>query len=453
MTAPLAVRSRARSRTLLASLERRWFALACATLLTLFATVVVWNVFHYDWLRGYDAWALHRYTDAIRVGHHLPGKGDTDVWHNPPLFFVLAALLEGLSGQLGWPSDPHRLVQLFDAACVTGVVVFTFLIARQLFPRSRGAQLSALGLAAATPVLLRAGALYHPEPLAALLATMTLWFVVRAFVQERSGLRAGLWAGLLVGLACLTRTWALALVPAIVLALAVDWRFRSGRRALAMAGAFLAIFALTNAPWLAYKGVRFGNPLAYSQPVAEQWRQHGRPLSFYVGFPVSGVFRTPYDPHYRNQLLPVVYSDWWGDYWRYFAVPASEVGQQGPMPSHAQHQRAVQSWVGVAPTLLGLAGVAALVVMAWRRRSPALTAVASSVLLLGLAYALFLLRYPKQDGDNIKALYLLNGVAPLAVCAGFALSRVLRLHRLIAAGTLLGLLELLYLSAQFLVLR
>jgi 4-amino-4-deoxy-L-arabinose transferase-like glycosyltransferase len=440
-------------RALLESLERRWLALAATLVLALFAGLVIWNVYHYDWLRGYDAWALSRYTDALRVGHHLPAKTDTDVWHNPPLFFFLAALLQGLAARIGWPHDPHQLVQLFDALCVIGVAAFAFPIARELFPRSRGAQLSALALAAATPVLLRAGALYHPEPLAALLTAAALWLAVRAFARERSGLRAGLWTGLLVGLACLTRTWALALVPALLLALVVDWRFRSGRRALVMAAAFLALFALTNAPWLAYKGVRFGNPLAYSQPNPSQWRQHGRPLSFYVGFPVSQVFRTPYDPHYRNELLPVVYSDWWGDYWRYFGVPASEVGQQGPMPSHEQHRRAVQSWLGIVPTLLALAGLATLCVAAWRRRSAALTALVGSILLLGLAYALFLVKYPKQDGDNIKALYLLNWVAPLAVCAGFALSRLLRLHRLIAAGAVLGLLELLYLSLQFEILH
>jgi hypothetical protein len=448
----VAVPARAQ-RTLPETLGRLWPVLAVALVAALFAGVTVWNIYHYDWLRGYDAWAISRYVDAIRVGHHLPSRADTDVWHNPPLFFFLAALLQGVAGALGRPHDPHRLVQLFDAACAAGVVVLAFLIARELFPRSKGAQVSALAFAAATPVLLRAGVLYHPEPLAALLATAGLWLLVRTLVRDRSGLRAGIWVGLVVGLACLTRTWALAFVPAVLVALAVDWRFRSGRRALAMAASFLALFALTNVPWLTYKAVRFGNPLAYSQPVPAQWRQHGRPLSFFVGFPLAQVFRTPYDPHYRNQLLPVVYSDWWGDYWRYFGPPASEVGQQGPMPSHEQHLRAVQSWVGVVPTLLGLAGLAAVCVAAWRRRSPALTALAGSILLLGIAYTLFLVRYPKQDGDNIKALYLLDGVGPLAVCAGLALSRLLRLHRLIAAGAVLGLLELLYLSGQFVILR
>jgi hypothetical protein len=39
-----------------------------------------------------------------------------------------------------------------------------------------------------------------------------------------------------------------------------------------------------------------------------------------------------------------------------------------------------------------------------------------SAALLALSFVVFLVDYPKQDGDNIKALYLLNG-APVAALA------------------------------------
>ena len=61
-------------------------------------------------------------------------------------------------------------------------------------------------------------------------------------------------------------------------------------------------------------------------------------------------------------------------------------------------------------------------------------------------------RYPKTDGDNIKALYLLSTVAPLAVCGGWALAQVRRAGTLAFAGVLLLLAAFLYSDLTFLVL-
>jgi hypothetical protein len=94
-------------------------------------------------------------------------------------------------------------------------------------------------------------------------------------------------------------------------------------------------------------------------------------------------------------------------------------------------------------------GVAAAAV---RRRSPALLLVPLSVVLLGLEFLVFQISYPHADGDTIKATYLLNAVAPLAVCAAYALGLLRGAGRVVTAAVLLTLAYAAVLDMTFLVL-
>jgi hypothetical protein len=74
------------------------------------------------------------------------------------------------------------------------------------------------------------------------------------------------------------------------------------------------------------------------------------------------------------------------------------------------------------------------------------------VLFLGLQFLLFQIAYPHADGDTIKAAYLLNAVAPTAVCAAWALACLRRAGRLATIAVFLLLAYLALLDVFFLVL-
>jgi hypothetical protein len=93
----------------------------------------------------------------------------------------------------------------------------------------------------------------------------------------------------------------------------------------------------------------------------------------------------------------------------------------------------VQSFVGLAPTAAALAGFVALALLAVRRRDTALVALLLSGALLALSFVAFLVRYPKVDGDNMKALYVLNAAPVVAVCVGFSFAWLLRRGPLVRA--------------------
>lgn len=410
-----------------------------SSLLAAVGAVLLWNALAYPWERSYDANASTLYVQTLTAERRLPDAGDSPVWHNPPLFFALAAVVQPLAEAVG--IAPYRGVQLLSALSALAIVVLVLLLARALFPRSPGAQLAALAVAAATPVLLRAGALYHPEALATALATAGLYVAVRSLARGALTLRAGVLAGVLLGLANLTRTWALALLAAVLAAAALDALWRRSRSGAAAAAALAATAGVLVGPWLAYKWIEHGSPLAYSQPIASQWRERGRPASFYLDLALGDVFSRPYAPHFSNRLLPVVYTDWWGDYWRSWEVPERLHVSPADLPRAYERPRVVQSVVGLLPTAAAAAGFLALGVLGLRRRDAALVAVVLAGVLLALSFVGFLIRYPKLDGDNIKALYVLDAVPVVAVCAGFAAAWVAargRLLRALVAAALAG---------------
>jgi hypothetical protein len=417
-----------------AAAARLAFPIAVAVLLGGYAALVGWDVLHYDWLRGYDAYANSLYADVIRDHHRLPTERETGVWHTPPLFFAIAALI-----------DSHRAIQVVDAIAGLAVVVLAGLIAREVFPRSRAIQLGAIAFAALTPVLTRTAVMYHPEPLASALATAGLYVVVRALARDRITIEAGAAAGTLYGLAALTRTWALALAAASFVALL-------GRRRPWAAATLAAILLALTLPWFVHQARERGDPFAFNRPAPEESFFSRRPASFYTSLDVDAVFSRPYAPNYLNHLWPVVYTDWWGDYWRYFELPTENISTPAELPPRYENPRIRQSYVGLAPSLLGIAGLIGILVVGIRRRAAALLILPASIAVLGIAFLVFQLSYPSPDGDTIKAAYLLNAVAPLAVCAAWSLAWLRRAGRPVMIAVLALLVYIAVLDIDFLIL-
>jgi Dolichyl-phosphate-mannose-protein mannosyltransferase len=421
--------------------SRIGFPLGVALVLAGYAALVGWDVFHYDWLRGYDAYANSLYSDVIRVQHRLPTEQETSVWHTPPLFFFVGALI-----------DSHRGMQIFGGFAALVVVAFAGLIARELFPRSRAIQLGALAFAALTPVLTRTAVMYHPEPLATALAVAGTYVVVRALARGHVGPGTGAAAGLLFGLGTLTRTWALALAAAAVLALLLRAGLGRERDGLWAASALGGVLLVLSLPWFVHQARSHGSPFAFNRPAPDESFFSRRPASFYTSLDVDDVFSRPYAPNYLNHLWPVVYTDWWGDYWRYFELPEEYISTPPELPSRYENPRVRQSYVGLAPSIFGVAGLVGIAVAGIRRRAPALLLIPASIVLLGLAFLGFQLAYPHADGDTIKAAYLLDAVAPLSVCAAWALVSLRRAGRLVMIAVVALLTYAAVLDVDFLVL-
>jgi hypothetical protein len=447
------VTARAEPHTLpVVALRRYAYPAAVAAVVAATTLLFVWDAFHYDWLRGYDAWHNWRYSEVIRFSHRLPnGETETAVWHTPPLFFAVAAAIQRFSVAIG-TGNAQKAVQVLDALSAAAVAACAFLLARELFPRSRAIPLLSLAFAAAMPVLIRVGVMYHPEPLGTLLAMAALVVLVRALARDRTTLAAGVAAGALVGLAELTRGWAIAIFVGMCATIALHALFIRSRAPLRMLAVVAVLGILIPLPWYVHQQREYGSPFAFNRPAPAVPFFERRPLSFYTDLELHSVFTAPYVPFFRNKLLPTVYTDWWGDYWRYFEVPKSLAVEPTVLPDKYATPRILQSYVGVLPTILIFAGFAAAAVVGVRRRSAALLAPPLVVSVLVAMYLVFQTAYPHSDGDTTKSPYLLDALVPVSVFAAWSLAWLAGKNRLVLAALALVFADLLFLDVRFIVL-
>ena len=427
-------------------MSRRTYAAVVSAVLAAEGVLLTWNAWRFEWLRGYDAFANDLYATVVATNLRLPSAAETGVWHTPPLWFALTGGLRRLAEAVGWEAV-QRPGQLLAAAAGLAVCVVTFLLARALWPERRGVHVIALVLTAATPALVRASAMYHPETLAAALTGGGLLVCVRG-LRSRPTVATGVGGGALLGLAALTRAWALPVLCAALLVIALD---AAGRRRWAPVLPMVAVAALLVGPWLLNQQLAHGNALAFNRPTPAVSLVERRPASFYLGPRALDVFDHPVTPRFRNELVPQLYADWWGDWsltWDTPPPPApGQLLEEGVVGARVR-----QDVVGLVPTLLALAGLVSLALLAFSRRSLALGLLPLSAGALGLAYLLFAVRFPSTDGDTIKATYLLAMLPCAAVGAAFVVDTARPQGRAWAAGVGVGLAILVAVQLPFLVL-
>ncbi|HEX6724018.1 MAG TPA: hypothetical protein VF073_02135, partial [Gaiella sp.] len=274
--------------------------------------------------------------------------------------------------------------------------------------------LVALVFAAASPALVRASAMYHPETLAVALATGGVLVAARA-LRTRWTLSSAVAGGGLLGLACLTRAWSLPVLVAVLVLAALD--ARSTRR-FAPVAVYTVVAVGLLAPWLVNQQLAHGSAFAFNRPPPAEPVLERRPASFYLGPRSLRALEHPITPLFRNELVPHLYADWWGDWaltWDSPPPPAPAA----LLPSGVVSERARQTVVGVVPSVLALAGLIALGVLAGARRSTSLALLPLSAAAVVTAYVVFAVRYPSPDGDTIKATYLLMALPAAAVAASF----------------------------------
>jgi 4-amino-4-deoxy-L-arabinose transferase-like glycosyltransferase len=404
-----------------------------AAILSLLALIAVRNAFTYPPRAGYDAPEYIAYARDLIERGDLPPEG-TGAYYTPPGFPVLAGAATRLGTALGL-DEPERLGQLLNAIVIVVTGVLVYLLARILWPRRPLLWLAAVGFYAFFPVVLKAGAMFHPEPLEMLLTAAALVVLAHMVRAARYSWRLAVPLGVLLGLGQLVRAWSLwVLVVSIIVLTTVALTDRTARRgALSAIGLVLVTAALVPSPWYAHQAVHYSNPV-FDQPQPEGFLLSRRPLAFYVDARFPDVVTRPWRDRFNDRFIPVYYTESWGDYFGFWSW-----GTVGPKTDSSDAALKRQSVIGFMPTGLALAGLLALLALAVARPRedpgrlvPALPPLAATAAVLYFATA-----YPTNDGDTIKGTYALAGIPAFAVCFGFAVDR-LASNRIV--GIVLGVL-------------
>ena len=417
-----------------------------AAIVVVLAGITLWNAATYPPGMGYDAEPHMDYAESLVHDGKIPGPERRSEYYTPPLFYAVAGTATVVGEQLGL-GEPRRVAQAVNALVAVATALLVLALARLLWPGRPLLHLAALGFYAFVPVLAKATAMFHPEPLSMLFSTLALYLAARMIVRGRYRWTDALALGVVLGAGQLVRAFALWTFAAVLLALGFVALLERARRREVVVAAAVAVLAtaVVAGPWYARQALRYTNPI-FDRPTVEKPLWERRPASFYLDPGLPELFTHPYRPAFVNLAVPETYSELWGDWYGVYAWNSAEEEPD----DGTERQLAVQHALGLAPTLLAVAGWLALLVTAIRRRKPAWLLVAVLPALGILGYLYFTVSYPTPDGDTLKATYMLTTTPAWALGFAYALDRVAR-RRAVAAVLAVVFAVSLALDVRFLV--
>ena len=200
------------------SILLKYWAGFCVGLASILWLALFWNNARLmPYAVGFDAQAHADYINYLQEHHSLPSPNEGYEMFQPPLYYALSAAL--LTAARVTVNDHSGIIVLRFIATVLAVanVWLVFLSLRLLLPNDAASQLAGL-LCAALPMQLYLSHFITNETLAVTLMTAALFLTVRMLHSDRFSLFQFGLLGAVLGLALLTKSTALLLIPSIVLA-------------------------------------------------------------------------------------------------------------------------------------------------------------------------------------------------------------------------------------------
>lgn len=191
---------------------------------------------------GMDALSHYRYVAFVAERGALPFARDGAQMFQPPLFYLLAALLQRLFAGLLEADTAWMALRCLPMLAGLGLAEVAYRAARLLFPERRDLRIAATVVGGLLPMSLYMAFVVGNEPLSGLLTALVVLVCLHLLCDglPAPGDRRSLLLGGLFGLALLTKVTVLLLLPAVGLALL--WSSGPGLAGLRHSGRAAALF-------------------------------------------------------------------------------------------------------------------------------------------------------------------------------------------------------------------
>ena len=445
-------------------------------LLSVFVVInalVLVNAFFHDPTVGYDTRSYFAYIGALSK-LRLVTPQDTREFFSPPLPFALPAVLMATTGMGAlWAAKSGQLLNAFLSFGLTWYLMKTC----DLLGSRSSLKLGALVFLGVLPVYYKSFAFLRGEPFVACFTVVILYYASLMVVRRQYTATNAVILGVFMGLCALARQWGLLLFPSILLLLAYQWiRLRQWRRSIAKVVGLSLIMATAVGGWF-YVHLRSsqGSFAPFNRQPAAGLSFGNQPSEFYVGLGSDLLFEAPVRPNFPNQLIPILYSETWGDYWGYFSVSATDTRTSthlngrmladilatGNRPAWLETNYSTMSaylgnvnLVSLLPSALALLSLGVGMPATLRRRGSSPLNSDQRVIFVFLLLAIgttmagylwFLIMFPDiGKGDTIKATYVLHVFPLVAVTVGVVLEHIEERSQLLYR-LLLGVLSIVFL--------
>ncbi len=405
-----------------------------AILITSTLFILVYNIFHYTPMLGYDAEAHFAYVDHISrympKSLNLPDEVDSREFFNPPLGYIVPAvgqvICRNTIKSADFLKDCRPIYGTFTQVIQSLMYLFTIFInlkTLKMLNHSKNIfNLSYLILISLLAVNYRTISMIRGEPYILFFLSIFLYFILKHEKQKFVfSLKYSLIFGVVIACLTLSRQWAIFLFPAIMFLLI--WPKIQSINDYFKTWLFSSFIGFILSSWFYFSlYIRYGSFAAFNMN-KPNFSIFNLPLSFYLPDfnQLTYVFSNPIRPNLDNQFLSILYSDLWGDYWGYFSFTSKflQIGrQQATIGNYFGHV----NLISVLSTFIILFFF--IQTIKTHKESFLINYIKLSVLFSLIGYLIFVISFPTTTGDTIKATYIIQMFHLLVFCAAISLEKL-----------------------------
>lgn len=393
---------------------------------------------HTDFTTGFDDRAHYEYVFFLTSNMEFPPADQGYEYFQPPMFYMIGAVVYFLTVYLLPFVEPIRTVQFISTFFGIATIFLVYKIAREIFPENYRFQLLSLSLAAILPVHIILSGVIGNDTTVAFFVSLAIYFLI-VYEKQPNLKNAGL-LGIASGLCMLSKYNGVIILPVlfIVFLIRIFTYKKQWKREITALSIIVFSSLLVGGWWYLRNNLVYGDPFISNIPYFDVLPLP-HPVVYYLNFDYE-VFKYPFI-NYTTPNVNYFWSQTYATVW-FDARPTF-----GYLPSN--WNRIIGSLtliLGVLLTLCILIGTFYWVFDSEIRQK-------YSVMFLFLTseffgYAYFTQKYPFIEATNAR--YLLPAIVPISLSGAIILDKLLEYkNRLIKIPFFISLVMLFPLVAVY----
>lgn len=409
--------------------------------------ILIYNIYHYTPILGYDAEAHFSYVDYLSrylpKELKLPSQDETREFFNPPFGYLFPSFVQVFcrnlieSSNLLTDCQPiyGKATQIFQSFLYI-VTIFINLFTLKVITKSKNIfDVGYLVLISLLAVNYRTISMIRGEPY--ILFFLSLFLLAILKVEDRDydlSFKQILFTGGIIACIALSRQWGFLLFIPLIFLL---FSRKSKKNYLIFWSSSSFIGALFSS-WF-YIGLyqNYGSFTAFNME-SNSFSFSNQNISFYLPnlSQLEFLFKKPIRPNLDNQFFSIIYSDLWGDYWGYFTFTSRflNIGRN-------------QLMIGDYLARVNIVSIFSTIIIVYfcflsykKYKSIFLVQYIHYAWIFSfIGYLIFAIMYPTPSGDTIKSTYIIQAFHLMVFLASIYLHDLKRLNKKIYNGILLTL--------------
>ena len=397
--------------------------------------ILVFNILSFDPIYGYDAEAHLNYIDHfsryLPREISFPNQNESREFFNPPLPYINPSIAQVICRNIISSSNfledcqpiYTKSSQVFQTIIYLITLFINMSICNKLTKNKKFFSFNYLILISLLAVNYRTISMIRGEPYILFFMSLLFYYFLKISDKNFDYKFVEIFIfGLIIGFLALSRQWAFLLFPSfLIVYFYIDKKYRNNFYKF-ISLSFIIGFIFSG--WFYfYLFFEYGSFTAFNKEITP-FRLSNQPLSFYFSSfaDLNLIFEKPIRPNFSNQLIPILYSDLWGDYWGYFVFTSrfTDIGRNQMLIGD---YLARVNMFSLAPSLFFLMSF-----IKFRKNSEKkvfVTYLFYSIIVSFFGYLWFLISYPEfPTGDTIKATYIIQMFNIFVLLGAFKLDEI-----------------------------